>query len=92
VDIVSCDWLEEPELVDFETPESVFVKHELLDALEKAIDLLTEEERQILIYAFGLREQKPLTIYQIARKMHISQDLICRIYRKALSRLKDALI
>ena len=60
VDIMSADWLEEPELTDFETPEALYVKQEMLQALNVALEQLTEEERQILIYMFGLREEPKL--------------------------------
>ena len=91
VDIMSADWLEEPELTDFETPEALYVKQEMLQALNVALEQLTEEERQILIYMFGLREEPKMTIRQISQKMHISQWKVCKIYRLAICRLKDFL-
>lgn len=62
-------------------------------ALQKYIDIVLEErEKEILLMRFGLRGQKELTQREIGEKLNISRSYISRIEKKALQKLKVALL
>lgn len=64
-----------------------------LKALQEYIDIvLDEREREILLMRFGLRGQKELTQREIGEKLNISRSYISRIEKKALQKLKTALV
>lgn len=62
-------------------------------ALQEHIDTVLEErEKEILLMRFGLRGQKELTQREIGEKLNISRSYISRIEKKALQKLKAALL
>ena len=64
-----------------------------IKALQGYIDLvLDEREQEILLMRFGLRGQKELTQREIGEKLNISRSYISRIEKKALQKLKVALL
>lgn len=64
-----------------------------IKALQGYIDLvLDEREKEILLMRFGLRGQKELTQREIGEKLNISRSYISRIEKKALQKLKVALL
>ena len=61
--------------------------------LQNYIDVvLDEREKEILLMRFGLRGQKELTQREIGEKLDISRSYISRIEKKALQKLKVALL
>lgn len=60
--------------------------------LEKLYDymdeVLSDREKEILILRFGLKDTKPLTQREIAKKLNISRSYVSRIEKKALTLLK----
>ena len=64
-----------------------------MKALQIYIDqVLDDREKEILLMRFGLRGQKELTQREIGDKLNISRSYISRIEKKALQKLKDALL
>lgn len=64
-----------------------------IKALQGYIDkVLDEREKEILLMRFGLRGQKELTQREIGEKLNISRSYISRIEKKALQKLKVALL
>ena len=64
-----------------------------IKVLQEYIDLVLEErEKEILLMRFGLRGQKELTQREIGEKLNISRSYISRIEKKALQKLKVALL
>lgn len=62
-------------------------------ALREYIDIVLEKrEKEILLMRFGLRGQKELTQREIGEKLNISRSYISRIEKKALQKLKAALL
>lgn len=62
-------------------------------AMQEYIDIVLEErEKEILLMRFGLRGQKELTQREIGEKLNISRSYISRIEKKALQKLKLALL
>ena len=53
--------------------------------------VLTERERAVIIYRYGLNGGEPLPQREIARHLGISRSYVSRIEKKALEKLKDYL-
>lgn len=64
----------------------VAVKHDIITAIIALPDLL---ERQVLTYAY-IGDPDPLSLTQIAFKMHYSLDYVIRIHGHALQHVKFA--
>ena len=78
-DILGTD----PDIVSRDLEDSV--DHELL---HKALDTLSERERDIIELRFGLKDEHPQTQKQVADAMGISQSYISRIEKRIIKRLK----
>ena len=64
-----------------------------IKAMQEYIDKILEpREREILLMRYGLRGQKELTQREIGEKLNISRSYISRIEKKALYKLKLALL
>ncbi len=80
------------ETEQIDTVEQMQVQQDI-KALQDYIDLvLDEREKEILLMRFGLRGQKELTQREIGEKLNISRSYISRIEKKALQKLKVALL
>lgn len=74
------------------TAEQIQMQQDIED-LQNYIDIvLDEREKEILLMRFGLRGQKELTQREIGEKLDISRSYISRIEKKALHKLKIALL
>lgn len=70
----------------------------IIDDIDKSINLekldaylnevLSEREKEIIIYRFGLYNTEPLTQREIAKKLNISRSYVSRIEKKALIQLR----
>lgn len=58
------------------------------ELLYKALDTLTERERDIIELRFGLKNEQPQTQKQVADAMGISQSYISRIEKRIIKRLR----
>lgn len=70
-------------VADFQAIEHV----ELSRNIEKALGFLTQRERDILIYRYGLGGVEELRYNQIAEKFEISSERVRQIERSALAKL-----
>lgn len=58
----------------------------------KAIDrILTDREKKVIIYRYGVLGAAPCTQREVAARLHISRSYVSRIEKKALEKLKSAL-
>ena len=58
----------------------------------KAIDrVLTDREKKVIIYRYGVLGAVPRTQREVAARLHISRSYVSRIEKKALEKLKNAL-
>lgn len=74
------------------------VEDNILDDIDTKINLeklhanmdkvLSDREKEILTYRFGLNNLKPLTQREIAKKLEISRSYVSRIEKKALEKLR----
>ena len=70
-------------------PEKSAVYSSLCDALEKAMDSLTERERAVLEMRYGLNGEKPQTLEEIGSKMNVTRERIRQIEAKALMKMRS---
>lgn len=58
-----------------------------MDKMKKYFQVLTEREKKVLIYRFGLNNEKELTQKQIAKLLGISRSYVSRIEKRALMKV-----
>jgi RNA polymerase primary sigma factor len=58
------------------------------ETLRKALEKLSEKERQILAMRFGLEDDNPLTLREIGEQLGISRERVRQIENQALAKLK----
>ena len=62
-------------------------KRENIKLLSKYINVLTQREKEIIMYRYGLGEVDELTQKAIAKKIHISRSYVSRIEKRALTKM-----
>ena len=67
--------------------EQLELKRQIGRLYELIPDVLDEREKEILKLRYGLRDQKPVTQREIAKKLHISRSYVSRIEKRALEKL-----
>ena len=61
-------------------------------SMEAFRDRLTDREKQIVIYRYGLYGNRPRTQRELAAEYGISRSYVSRIEKKALCKLREVLI
>lgn len=82
------------ELMDMVGDDSIPVDDQILkkdmeDFLMKALDQLSDREKQIIIYRYGLDNEKPKTLEEIGTLYNLSRERIRQIENQALGKLKQ---
>lgn len=82
------------ELMDMVGDDSIPVDDQILkkdmeDFLMKALDQLSDREKQIIIYRYGLDNEKPKTLEEIGTIYNLSRERIRQIENQALGKLKQ---
>ena len=82
------------ELMDMVGDDSIPVDDQILkkdmeDFLMKALDKLSDREKQIIIYRYGLDNEKPKTLEEIGTIYSLSRERIRQIENQALGKLKQ---
>lgn len=82
------------ELMDMVGDDSTAVDEQILekdmeDFLMEALSYLSDRERQIIIYRYGLDNEKPKTLEEIGKIYDLSRERIRQIENQALEKLKD---
>lgn len=72
--------------------ENMQISEDILRLQEYIDQKLDEREKEILLLRYGLRGRKELTQREIGEKLNISRSYISRIEKKALEKLKSALM
>ena len=75
-----------------DTADQIQMQQDIMDLLSYIDVVLDEREKEIILMRFGLRGQKELTQREIGEKLDISRSYISRIEKKALEKLKVALL
>lgn len=84
MDVLSCD--------DDSVIEIVENKIQIKKLYERIYSSLTERERTVIELRYGLKNGKPKTQREIAKKLGISRSYISRIEKKALKKLNKEFI
>ena len=74
----------------FDTPEEEIEKQSLHDVINKVLNTLTEKEKQIIEYRYGLNGNKSMSLKQIGEKYDLTKERIRQIEKKALVRLRHS--
>ena len=69
--------------------EQLELKRQIGRLYELIPDVLDEREKEILKLRYGLRDQKPVTQREIAKKLHISRSYVSRIEKSAIEKLRE---
>ena len=82
------------ELMDMVGDDSIPVDDQILkkdmeDFLMKALNQLSDREKQIIIYRYGLDNEKPKTLEEIGTIYNLSRERIRQIENQALGKLKQ---
>lgn len=82
-DVKLVDILEDKSPTSFEK----IIEKEKIKAIEKAIEILSPREKEIIFKRFGLYEFEPMTQKEISEEMRISRSYVSRIEKRALTKL-----
>lgn len=71
-----------------EDPEDIVCRDMLKVHLKEVLDTLTEREKMILIYRFGLYGHKQETLEEVGKRFNVTRERIRQIENKALRKLR----
>lgn len=69
-------------------PEEVVTRKLLREQLEKVLQTLSEKEREILMYRYGLVDETEYTLEQVGKMFNVTRERIRQIENKALRKLR----
>ncbi|NRB09609.1 MAG: RNA polymerase sigma factor, RpoD/SigA family [Richelia sp.] len=70
------------------SPEDFAVQSSLSYEVERLMDKLTPQQREVLSLRYGLNDGKPLTLAKIGEILNISRERVRQIEREALKKLR----
>jgi RNA polymerase primary sigma factor len=73
---------------DVPSPEESAAGHLLHEQIEEMLDALSEREREVLYYRFGLEDGKSYTLEEVGKKFGVTRERIRQIEAKALRKLR----
>ena len=81
-DLVSSD-------EQYTAPFEETFKRSLRDIILSSLEELSERERKVVIYRFGLSGENPLTLEEIGNRLSITRERVRQIQNKAIHKLRD---
>lgn len=72
------------------SPEKNVEKKALNEIINNVLETLTEKEKQIIEYRYGLNGNNSMSLKEIGKKYSLTKERIRQIEKKALSRLKHS--
>lgn len=82
-----------PLMVEYKnTPEKIIEDNQLLNAVGKAIDGLTNNQKKVLQLVFGLSGSPEMSITKICRKMNISRINCLNMLNSAISSIRNNIV
>lgn len=74
-------------LEDTAAPSENYLQASLRDELERLMDKLTSQQRQVLTLRFGLKDEQPLSLAKIGAQLGVSRERIRQLEQEALGKL-----
>jgi len=71
-----------------DTPEDPLMRDSLKVEVDRALSTLTQREREVVIYFFGLSGQVNLTLEEIGQQLGLTRERVRQIKEKAVRRLR----
>lgn len=71
-------------------PHDVFMKSENQETIKKSMDELNPRDREVLIMRYGLADNEPKTLGEVADKMGLSRERVRQIEERAVMTLRRA--
>ena len=72
-----------------ESPAASLEKKAICESLEAALKTLSPREEKVLKLRFGIDDQSPHTLQEIANFLGVSRGVVAKIERKALNKLRQ---
>jgi RNA polymerase primary sigma factor len=72
------------------SPEEMAIRGELADEVERAMEPLTEREREVLRLRYGLGLDREMTLEEIGRRLAITRERVRQIEARAVSKMRAA--
>lgn len=76
------------ENVDLPDPEQGLIKASLATELERAMSVLREREREVIVEYYGLKDKQPKTLEEVGALFDLTRERVRQIKEKAIRRLK----
>ena len=70
-------------------PDKEMENYQTNNAIEKALDALTKEQKEVINLAYGIDGSKPMSINKICKKLNISRLSCIKTINSALSSMKE---
>ena len=74
----------------YDSPESLAMGQALKDSINNILDQLTEAERQIIEFRFGLNGKQRLSLTQAGKRFNLSKERVRQIEKKTLLKLQKS--
>ncbi len=74
-----------------DAPADIATKRLLVEAVERALDDLTDREREIVRMRFGLDDGKPATLEDVGKAFGVTRERVRQIEAKTLAKLRHPL-
>jgi RNA polymerase primary sigma factor len=74
---------------DYRSAESILMEKSLREDINKALEILTDREKEIIEMRFGLNGAIPMSLKEIGEIYNLTKERIRQIEKKALERMKQ---
>jgi RNA polymerase primary sigma factor len=78
------------ENVDEPDPDQALIKESLKNEILNTLRILSEKERSVLCFFFGINRQNELSLEEISDKMELTRERVRQIKEKAIKKLKNS--
>ena len=86
-DSVLADFIEDSRATN---PVEAYIRASLRENLNRAIDSLSEREKEIIIRRYGLKDGHEYTLSEIGQHFHLTRERIRQIELRALKKIRES--